>query len=887
MRREYSLNRSWRYVDDHRSEYLEADFDVSGWTRVDLPHTNRELPYDYFDETDYQFVSTYARDLDGEDGLPGPGELESGARVFLDFGAVMSACNIYWNGRPVGSHRGGYTPFSVELSDALRASGIGSPRASEGRRQSSGPGLVDLAARDSGVDAVAAAGLRGRLAVVVDSTERDDVPPFGGVVDYLSYGGIYREVRLRVQADVFITDLHVRALRPLEAEKTAEFRLTLDRRAGPEPDPSGAAAALSGDSAVAGARSGRSPAAVASAPGSVGDEAGMAAALVLDCAILGREGTLASRRLPLPPGATEAVLSLEGLRDIQLWDTASPVLYRAVASLYRGDELLDTVERRIGFREAIFRPDGFYLNGRRLSLVGLNRHQSYPYVGYAMPARVQRRDAELLKKDLALDIVRTSHYPQSVHFMDACDELGLLVFTELPGWQHIGGAEWKETALESLREMMVRDRSRPSVVLWGTRINESQDDHEFYVRSSALARSLDPDRQIGGVRYIRGSEFLEDVYTFNDFVHTGGNRALRSRRSATKLRKAVPYLVTEHTGHMFPTKRFDQEERLVEHSLRHLRVMEASRSLKGVAGAIGWCATDYNTHRDFGSGDRICYHGVCDMFRIPKAAAAVYACRRDPAEDPYLEALSLFAKGERDAARLLPIYVFTNCDEVVLYRGGQRIGAFAPDRRSYPRVDRPPVVIRDLMGERLVAAGFSPSDAGRFSALAGKVLEGGMESLSPLDLLRFGLLLAKTGRKPRDAEALVMEYGLGWGRRDENFELAGLLGGVEVVRRTYGPDAVASRLAMAADDGELAAGDWDATRVLLRLEDQYGNPCPFAPEVVELSVDGPGSVIGPTRLSLIGGYAAFWLRSSGEAGTLRVSAVGTRFTARPCEVHVV
>lgn len=80
---------------------------------------------------------------------------------------------------------------------------------------------------------------------------------------------------------------------------------------------------------------------------------------------------------------------------------------------------------------------------QKVKLRGLNRHQSYPYVGYAMPESMQKRDADILKNELGVNAVRTSHYPQSRHFVERCDELGLLVFTEIPGWQHIGDEIWK------------------------------------------------------------------------------------------------------------------------------------------------------------------------------------------------------------------------------------------------------------------------------------------------------------------------------------------------------------------------------------------------------------------------------------------------------------
>ena len=252
---------------------------------------------------------------------------------------------------------------------------------------------------------------------------------------------------------------------------------------------------------------------------------------------------------------------------------------------------------RFGFRQARFTPEGFSLNGVKCKLLGLNRHQSWPYVGYAMPERIQRRDAQLLRRELGCNVVRTSHYPQSRHFLDACDELGLLVMEEIPG------------------------------------------------------------RQTGGTRYIQRSELLEDVYTYNDFTHDGGKTVFRPQKETTGLDRAVPLLVTESNGHMYPTKRFDQEARVTEHALRHLRVINESLGREDLAGGISWCAFDYNTHGSFGSGDKICYHGVFDMFRNPKYAAFAYASQKEPEKEPVLEPVTLVSRGERDGGDTVRIGV--------------------------------------------------------------------------------------------------------------------------------------------------------------------------------------------------------------------------------------
>ena len=345
-----------------------------------------------------------------------------------------------------------------------------------------------------------------------------------------------------------------------------------------------------------------------------------------------------------PPASCE--LTFAGLADIALWDIDSPTLYTLELS-YGGD----TLATRFGFRSAQFTDEGFLLNGRKLKLRGLNRHQSYPYAGYGLGRSAQEQDAEILKHQLHVNIVRTSHYPQSPWFLDHCDRIGLLVFEEIPGWQHIGDAAWKAEAVENVRRMIRRDWNHPSIIIWGVRINESLDDHDFYFETNRVAHELDSTRQTGGVRYLAESELLEDVYTMNDFIlgmeELGGNRprtALRPLSETTGLTTPVPYMITEFGGHMYPTKIYDQEQRQAEHVRRHLEVLDAAYGNPGISGAIGWCAFDYNTHKDFGSGDRICHHGVMDMFREPKFAAFAYASQCEPSEEVVMKPVTFWAR---------------------------------------------------------------------------------------------------------------------------------------------------------------------------------------------------------------------------------------------------
>jgi beta-galactosidase len=370
---------------------------------------------------------------------------------------------------------------------------------------------------------------------------------------------------------------------------------------------------------------------------------------------------------------------LENLGAINLWDLQHPNLYSVHVRLLHGTQVLDRDTRTIGFRHAEFTDHGFALNGKVIKLRGLDRHQTFPFVGQAMPGRAQRSDANILRHKLHCNIVRTSHYPQSRHFLDACDEMGLLVLEEIPGWQHIGDQAWKDLSVDNLGRMIRRDWNRPSIILWGVRINESKDDHDFYTRTNALAHQLDPTRQTGGIRYFQSSEFLEDVFTMNDFGFP------------LKPPNHPRYLNTEFVGHTYPTKTIDQVERLREHMLRHARIHDQLASNPQYAGGIGWCAFDYNTHADFGSGDRICYHGVTDIFREPKPAAGFYKSQCDPAEEIVLEPAFHWARGD-ESIGFTKAWVCSNCDHLKFYIAEKLVAEVDPNKTEFAHLGYPPFV---------------------------------------------------------------------------------------------------------------------------------------------------------------------------------------------------
>ena len=725
------MNRGWRYSPKFVEAGHEVSFDDSSFDRVVVPHTNVRLPWHGFDDKDYEFISLYRRKFR----LPAEAR---GHRVFVDFEGVMTASTVWINGQRLGDYKGGYTPFSFELTPHLNFDG------------------------------------ENLLAVDVDSTERSDIPPFGYQIDYMTFGGIYREVALRVVPSTFLENIFAQPkdvlsdhpsldvqcfVQSLEASRNA---LTLE------------ATLLDGDTAVAKATQKVPPASAAAEPAS-------------------------------------HVVAFGQLKGIQLWDLQSPKLYTVQVRLLRGEHVVDEDMRRIGFREAKFTDHGFELNGKVIKLRGLDRHQTFPFVGQAMPGRVQRRDAYILRKQYHCNIVRTSHYPQSRHFLDACDEYGLLVLEEIPGWQHIGDKSWQDISVDNVRRMVRRDWNHPSIVLWGVRINESRDDHDFYTRTNAMAHQLDPTRQTGGIRNFPESEFLEDVFTVNDF-----GWPLRQPNHPR-------YLNTEFVGHTYPVKTIDDDARHREHTIRHARIHNQLASNAQYSGGIGWCAFDYNTHSDFGAGDRICYHGVFDIFREPKPAAGFYKSQCDPEEEIVLEPAFHWANSD-EATQFTVAMVCSNCDHLKWY-------------------------LKDK-GEWTM---FAESDPDR-------------EQFDHLRYAPFSIDLRKTKK--------------GWG----DLRIDGYLKGKQVISKTYSGRGVDQKFAIHADDQELHADGADTTRVVLRVTDEFDAIRPYANDPILLTLEGPAELIGDNPFALVGGTGAVWIRAKEEAGTVRLTAKHPRLGSQTVEI---
>src|SRR5271167_2766920 len=340
----FPINRNWRYNHAFVEGAHALAFNDSAFERVVIPHANVRLPWHSFDDKQYEFVSIYRRHFR----LPPEAK---GKRVFVDFEGVMTASTVWINGQKLGEYKGGYTPFSFELTQNIHWDG------------------------------------ENLLAVDVDSTERADIPPFGYEIDYLTFGGLYREVALRIVPSTYLENIFAMPKDVLSNHPSLEVRCYLD-----------------------------GPASSWNTPRTLEVE------LLDGDRVVSKASQKVAAQPPTPQEPALQAVTLANLGAIRLWDLHHPELYTVRVRLLEQGKIVDEDTRRFGFREATFTDQGFSLNGKVIKLRGLDRHQTFPFVGHAMPGRVQRRDAQVLRSNFKCNIVRTSHYPQSRHFLDACDE---------------------------------------------------------------------------------------------------------------------------------------------------------------------------------------------------------------------------------------------------------------------------------------------------------------------------------------------------------------------------------------------------------------------------------------------------------------------------------
>ena len=645
-----------------------------------------------------------------------------------------------------------------------------------------------------------------RLVMILDSRENKDYPPFGFAIDYLTFSGIYREVWLESHLPTYLNNFYI------HGDMNGNINVIYD---------------INGNDEI-------------SVENVVFDENNQEKARFSD--------------------------NSYKLEDFELWDLENPNLYklRTIVTL-KGET--EEYENLFAFRETKFTNQGFFLNGKKIKLVGLNRHQGYPYMGYAASKSLQEDDALILKNELGVNVVRTSHYSQSEHFLNKCDELGLLVVNEIPGWQHIGQSEtWRKECVENARRMVLKERNHPCIIAHGVRIDESVDDHELYEKTNEIAHKLDKYRQTIGVRNFKNSELLEDIYGYNDFVCDSLNIGLAKPKSIKT--QNHPLLITEYMGHMDPVKANSDEGKRIEVALRHAKVIDDNFKYENTAGAIGWCFVDYHSHTDFGSGDHICPHGVLDLYRNKKYTAAIYASQQD--KNPVLEVLSNMKPGDVPEAIFNDIYIATNCDYVEVYKNDEFVKRLEPKNDKFKYLKHPPILLDDIVGETFKEEKFPKKSYPKIARTFSYAAMHGFNHLPLSTKIYLGWMMFRYKVTFTDLVGYWNKYVGSWGGMAKTYKFVGFKNGQKVKEVELGPSNEFD-LEVIPNKTELVNDDtYDTLKITLRHVDSHKSLMQYSQRIVDIVTEGPIALVGPKQQTLLGGQLTLYINSLNKAGNASV-----------------
>jgi beta-galactosidase len=483
------------------------------------------------------------------------------------------------------------------------------------------------------------------LTVKVDNLFHNTLPPTVKT-DYSFYGGIYRAAWLRVSAQVYLADVHwtTPTVNDTAAEVTAESQITNKSNTDATVD--------------------------------VIHE-------ILDPQ--GRPVKSFTARATVHPNETATLTQKSGTIDRpQLWSPDTPEIYRIRTSIRHSSTLLDQTEVPLGFRWYKFDPQhGFFLNGKRVQIQGTNWHQSYPGMGNALPKSRHMKDMELIR-EMGANFWRTSHYPHDVSTMEASDRLGLMVWEELPINKEIGEPkEYTANVLNMAREMIVRDRNHPSVILWGIagEINAPKKVSMAVVEATAnFYRKLDPSRPV-----VMHSPRGDEIEALVDVVGLGVDRETDQKHARFPQRS---YMVGEYSAALTGRGIYGDEPNSEDTALaNHEKYLSELNLRPWMAGGAIWNQFDYDGESYDVVTPHIVAFGMNDIWRIPKETYSFYQSQWSA--QPMIHIVGHWtwpgAEGQNRSVK-----VYSNADEVELFLNGRSLGT--QPKGPYPGLTHPPHV---------------------------------------------------------------------------------------------------------------------------------------------------------------------------------------------------
>lgn len=612
------FNADWEFFRSDSVLSLKQARQSDRWRPVSLPHTANIEPRVVNNQ--WQGDAWYRKTIKADPNW-------RGKKVYLDFEGAMNFSEVWLNRIKVAEHLGGYSPFSIEIGRHLK--------------------------KDN------------QLYVRLDN--RDN--PLSGPkplaqLDFNMYGGIYRNVWLRVENPLHITNA-VAANKVASGGVSVRFSEITEKQAN-----------IQINTHIALDKN---------APDEI--------KLVQQ---LRRNGNLiAADEWTGEPGKNDMEIE-QSLRvnSPELWSPSAPNLYDLQTRLYAGNVLMDEEIQRIGIREFKLSGGDLYINGKKTFLRGVNRHQEYPYIGYALSDAAQYRDAEKIKA-AGFDYVRLSHYPHSKAFMNAADELGLVLLNAILGWQYINpDPAFSDHVVQTCRDLIRRDRNHASVLAWECSLNESAMPPELIQRLHNAVHEEFP----GGNTYSAG--WTEEGY---DIYLQARQHRLDHYEQPTK-----PYIVSEYGDweyfamnaglnqdsweNLLPEERSSRqllsagEKRLQQQATNIIEAHNDNFNTPAFADGY-WVMFDYNR----GYADDIEASGIMSLERLPKFSYYFFQSQRD--HDRYAGPLAggymVFIASHWQPDSSLTVPVFSNAEEVELLLNGELVSRAKPDSR-YTNLAHPP-----------------------------------------------------------------------------------------------------------------------------------------------------------------------------------------------------
>lgn len=547
----------------------------------------------------------------------------AGQTVLLRFDGAMNVADVWLDGQHVARHPGGFLPFVIDVSDRVRAGG------------------------------------EVMLAVRLDN--RDDAvtgPKPLRQLDFNMYHGLYRYVHLLVKDRLHITD-------PLLADRPASGGVFITY-----PRVSARSAAVRAQTHVR-------------------NDHAVARRVRVRTTVLSLGGQPVAQAVSdartLRPGDDADVVQELEVREPSLWSPASPNLYVVRSEIVSDGRVADVEHTRIGIRRIDITRDGFRINGERSFLRGTNRHQEHPYVGFAVPEAAQYRDAHRIK-EAGFDYIRLSHYPHAPAFMDACDELGIVVMDCIPGWQYFGAdPAFAELQYRNVRDLIRRDRNHPSVVLWEVSLNETEMPLAFIARTHAIAHEDLPGDQCYTCGWMPGYDVYIRARQHGGCPATATHPCLVSEYGDWEYYAMTAGLDQDTWKSLAPSEttsrqlRWQGERAQLQQATNFQEAHNDNRSGSAFGDGL-WVMFDY----DRGYAPDVESSGCADLLRVPKYSWHFFRSQRSGAP-------MVFIASEWSPRSATEVRVFSNCEQVELRLDGRIIARRTPDRdRMSTHLAHPP-----------------------------------------------------------------------------------------------------------------------------------------------------------------------------------------------------